>query len=96
MWCQGVATNFKEEVKTRTRNGLIEGIPKAMKEIICDLENLEHWVQFNNGSVKTMTENLDYINLMEYCRDHFTSLEPFFAYIDLMQNTDGKYAATVV
>ena len=63
MWHQGVASNLKEEIKNRTWIGLIEGMIKAMQEIIHNLENWEHWVQFTNGSVKAMTENLDYIIL---------------------------------
>ena len=69
---------------------------KTITAIIHDLENWDHWVQFNNFSVKDMTENLKYINILDYYQDYFPSLEPFFACIDSLHDNDGNYAAAGV
>ena len=96
MWHKGVVTNLKKEIKNRTRIGFIEGMPKAMPDIIHDFENWDYWVQFNNFSVKTMTENLNCINIYEDYQNNFTSLETYFTCINALHNTNGKYAAATV
>ena len=94
MWHIDVPANLKEAIKNKTRIGLIEGMPKAMPYIIQDLEHWDYWVQFANGSVKTMTENLDYINIYEDYQGYFPSLAPFLKCIHSLHNNSCKYAAT--
>ena len=93
MWHNDVPANLKEAIKNRTRIGLIEGMPKAMQNIIQDVEDWDYWVEFANGSVKAMTENLDYINIYEDYQHHFPSLAPFFACIHSLHDNSCKYLA---
>ena len=96
MWHIDVPANLKETFKNRTRIGLIEGMPKAMPNIIHDLEHWDYWVQFANGSVKAMTENLDYINIYEDYQGHFRFLDLFFVCINSLLNNSSKYTAATV